>query len=153
MIVSPRVALLIDADNAKLNLTPQIRQIAESYGALTICRAYGDWNQSPLSSWRKKVTGSNINPIQQNRIGKNSTDHRLLIEAGELLGGEKADVFIIVTGDADFTSLCGRIKELGKRVIGMGGRKQTSTVLRKSCHEFMYLEDIASKLGELNLLT
>jgi hypothetical protein len=144
----PRVTLLIDADNVQLTYIKDILNIAKCYGSLTICRAYGDWQKSPLSAWHKAMLTHNITPIQQDRIVKNATDYRLMIESGEILGFDKADVFIIASGDGDFTILCQRIKATGKQVIGIGNRKQTSQDFRKSCNKFIYIENLNKELDE-----
>lgn len=111
------VALLIDADNAELRYLEQVLKIAEYYGQLEICRAYGDWNGSQLASSCEKIDALNIERVQVNRIGKNATDHRLLVEAGEILGtdlfGNVVGIFVIVSGDGDFTSACKLIQERG----------------------------------------
>jgi hypothetical protein len=143
-----RVALLIDADNVQLTYASQVLNIAKCYGSLTICRAYGDWKTSPLSAQHKAMLTPNITLIQQDRNGTNATDYRLMIEAGEIMGADDTDVFIIASGDGDFAILCQRIKAKGKQVIGVGIRKQTSRVFRKSCNKFIYIENLNKELDE-----
>ncbi len=124
-----RVALLIDADNTQLNHLEQILKISEYYGNLKICRAYGDWKKLPLSTSYNRVQGLNIKTIQVDRLAKDTTDKQLLIEAGEILGAGDADLFVIASGDGDFRVLCERIKQKGRKVIGIGNKGQTSTHL------------------------
>lgn len=146
---SCRVALLIDADNLQPVYTKQILCLADYYGKLTICRAYGDWKKSPLSSWYHKIRTLNIKTIQVERVGKDSSDKQLMIEAGEILGADEADVFIIASGDGDFKLLCKRIKQKSRKVIGIGNEGQTSTSLRETCNKFYYLEEIDKELSKL----
>jgi len=141
-----RVALLIDADNAQLSHSEEILKFSSHYGNLTICHAYGDWKQSPLLVFRDKLDKLGINRIQVNRIGKDTTDKQLLIEAGEILGAGDADIFIIVSGDGDFRLLCERIKQKNRKVVGIGNKRQTSPDLQKSCDDFCYIEDLEEKL-------
>lgn len=147
------VVVLIDADNAQLNYMAKVLDIAQYYGQLRACRAYGDWTHPPLSSQHEQIDALEITCIQVNRIGKNATDHRLLIEAGELLSfnffEKEVDVFIIVSGDGDFASACQLIQERGKHVIGVGNRNQTSPDLTESCNKFYYLEDLDQELKAL----
>jgi NYN domain len=154
MIFQPYdMALLIDADNAKLSYLEQVLRISEYFGLLKISCAYGDWNKSPLASWCKKIDALDIERIQVDRVGKNATDHRLLIEAGEILGGgfggSDVRVFIIVSGDGDYTSACKFLQERADQVIVIGNRGHSSDDLRKSCDQFYYLEDLDHELGEL----
>ena len=148
------VAILIDVDNAQSYIN-QVLKIAEYYGKLVICRAYGDWEMPNLFPWCEKLDALKIDRIQVDRVGKNASDHRLLVEAGEILGnsngllGEEVDVFIIVSGDGGFASSCQFIRERGKRVVGIGNQKHTSDDLRNSCNDYLYLEDLEDELSEL----
>lgn len=146
------VVVLIDADNTQLSHMTQVLNISEYYGPLKSCLAYGDWKRSPLSSWRDKISSFDITPIQQDRNGKNATDYRLMIEAGEILGEDEFYDFIIVSGDGDFTLLCEHIKQKGRKVIGFGNRKHTAESFRESCDKFYYLEDLENELSKLKKL-
>lgn len=145
--------MLIDADNAQLSYIEQVLEIAEYYGRLEICRAYGAWKEPQLAPWRGRIDALKIDRVQVDRVGKNATDHRLLMEAGAILGADayegKADIFIIVSGDGDFTSSCEWIKEKGKQVIGIGNKVQTASSLRESCNDFHYFKDLENELSEL----
>jgi uncharacterized LabA/DUF88 family protein len=141
---SPRVAVLIDGDNTQLEFATQILDISKHYGSIAICRAYADWKQLP--SLHKKLLTLNIDLVQQDRIGKNATDHRLVIEAVKILEANKADTFIIVSSDGDFTVLCQELKDQKKQVIGIGSRLIISKTLPGACTDFLYLEDLEKKL-------
>ena len=138
--ISRRVALLIDAENVQLTYLPHILNFSHRYGNLKICRAYGDWKKPPLSTHLNRARSLNIEIIQVDRVAKDTADKQLMIEAGEILGHNNAEIFIIATGDGDFKLLCERIKRKGKTVIGIGNKGQTSTSLRKSCNEFHNFE-------------
>jgi len=151
--VNNDVALLIDADNGSLKYIEDALKLSEYYGRLTICRAYGDWKKAPLDAWHEKIDALNIECVQVNRNGKNATDHRMLIEVGEILGASSeennVDGFAIVSGDGDFAIAAEWLREKGNRVIGIGSRDLTSAKLQKSCDEFYFAEDLAHELGEL----
>ena len=55
------------------------------------------------------------------------------------------DTFVVVSGDSDFTPLVLKIRELNKRVIGIGTRKSTSRLLIQACDEFIFYESIVQK--------
>ena len=42
---------------------------------------------------------------------------------------EHIDTFVIVSGDSDFSPLVSKLRENGKRVIGLGLRDSTSNLL------------------------
>jgi hypothetical protein len=48
------VALLIDAENAQLNRLELIIKVAQFYGSIVVCRAYGDWKTPPYQIHAKK---------------------------------------------------------------------------------------------------
>lgn len=146
-----RVALLIDADNIQLSHIEEILKISGYYGKLEISRAYGDWKQPPLSASYDDVCNLDIECIQVDRVGKDTTDKQLMIEAGEILGEDAADVFIIASGDGDFSLLCKRIKQRGRKVVGIGNKGQTSTHLQASCDTFYHLEEALIQLEQTRL--
>lgn len=140
------VAILIDGDNTSLTSISHVLAFSQRYGKVILCCAYGDWEQVPLLSHKESLIAQNITLVQQKRIGKNATDHRLLIEAGEILGVYEVDVFIIVSSDGDFTVLCQRIRDKKKQVIGIGSRKISSKALKNACSQFFYIEDLEKTL-------
>jgi hypothetical protein len=72
-------------------------------------------------------------------VGKNSTDSALIIDAMDLMWMGNVETFAIVSSDSDFTRLATRLRESGKRVIGLGRRK-TPISLRNAVDQFVYLE-------------
>jgi uncharacterized protein (TIGR00288 family) len=146
-----RVALLIDADNA-LNHLEQILKICGYYGNLKIRRAYGDWKNPYLSTSYKMVRALNIKTIQVDGVAKDTSDKQLLIEAGEILGANDADLFVIVSGDGDFRQLCEQIKRKGRKVVGIGNKGHSSTHLRAACNTFHYIEQLEEDLIKLEQL-
>ncbi|MCQ3932682.1 MAG: hypothetical protein DPW16_19710 [Chloroflexi bacterium] len=149
--LTEHVAILIDADNTQLGYVEQIMKLSEYYGTLDICRAYGDWKLAPLSSWYEKpVLG--VEYVQVDRVGKNATDHRLLVELGEIIAPnfseDKADILALVSNDGDFASACQLIQERGKQVIIIGGREKISKALHNLCNQIFYLEDLNDELKQ-----
>src|SRR5438552_15376587 len=58
--------------------------------------------------------------------------------------------FVLCTGDSDFTPLVHKLRELNKRVIGVGVEKSTSALLPPACDEFLYydrLEGVEGRAG------
>jgi len=146
---SQRVAVLIDADNAQLDKLTQILEISSHYGQLTICRIYGDWNKAPLKKHLQKLNKHKIEQIQVDRIGKDSTDKQLLIDASIILGSNDADTFVIVSGDADFRQLCAKIKDREKTVIGISNKGKASPLLPEICDKFHFIENLKQDLASL----
>lgn len=136
------LALMIDGDNAQLSNIKPIIQFCEGYGTLKIKRAYGDWNKPPLSAHKQTITALGVKCVQQNRVGKNATDIRLVMNVSLILDKREADIYFIVSSDGDYTVLCEQIRQKGAKVIGIGSKSHTSSTLRKACNEFYYVEEI-----------
>lgn len=136
-----RLAVLIDADNVSANyIKPMIEEIAR-YGNPTIKRIYGDWTRPNLGSWKSILLDFAFQPVQQfgYTTGKNATDSAMIIDAMDILYGEKVEGFCLVSSDSDFTRLATRLREAGKIVYGIG-EKKTPTPFISACDRFIYLE-------------
>jgi predicted nuclease of predicted toxin-antitoxin system len=153
---TPRLALLIDADNISAKYLPTILNEIPRHGITTYRRIYGDFTDPQAAGWRDKLLDNSIMPIQQfsnvknhkpgEHAGKNATDSALIIDAMDILYAEKVDGFIIVSSDSDFTRLAQRLRESNKIVVGMG-RNHTSISFRHACTSFVNIEYL-SKLEE-----
>jgi uncharacterized protein (TIGR00288 family) len=139
-----RLAVLIDADNTSAKLIVEMFEELASYGTITVKRAYGDWTNPHLTGWREVLLANAISPQQQfaYTYGKNATDSALIIDAMDLLYSGNVEGFAIVSSDSDFTPLATRLRESGKRVIGVGQRK-TPKAFVEACERFVYLEVLA----------
>jgi len=138
---SARLAVLIDADNMSSKLVKEMMEELAGYGTVTVKRAYGDWTNPHLTKWRGVLLANAISPQQQfaYTTGKNATDSALIIDAMDLLYSGNVDGFAIVSSDSDFTPLATRLREAGKRVIGVGQRK-TPKAFVEACEKFVFLE-------------
>lgn len=139
-----RLAVLIDADNVSYKYVKVMMEEVARYGTPTIKRIYGDWTQSTAAGWKKVLLENAITPIQQYRYttGKNATDSAMIIDAMDILFENKVDGFCIVASDSDYTRLALRLRESGKKVLGIG-EKKTPQPFIAACDKFIYLEIIA----------
>jgi uncharacterized LabA/DUF88 family protein len=140
---SPRLAVLIDADNAQPAIIEALLAEVAKYGTAHVRRAYGDWTGSSLRGWKEQLLAQSIQPIQQFAYtrGKNATDAAMVIDAMDLLYSGRFDGFCIVSSDSDFTRLAARIRESGLTVYGFGERK-TPKPFVAACDKFIYIENL-----------
>ncbi|WP_405109811.1 NYN domain-containing protein [Micromonospora sp. NBC_01405] len=148
-----RIALFLDYENLALGarehlggMAFDLRPIADALaerGRVVVRRAYADW--SYFDEDRRMLTRSHVELIEMpQRMGasrKNAADIKMAVDAVEL-AFERAYVstFVICTGDSDFTPLVHKLRELNKRVIGVGVEKSTSALLPPACDEFLYYD-------------
>jgi uncharacterized LabA/DUF88 family protein len=146
---SPKLAVLIDADNAQPAVVEGLLAEITKYGTATVKRAYGDWTGPQLKGWKDALLKHAIQPIQQFRYttGKNATDSALIIDAMDLLYGAKLGGFCIVSSDSDFTRLAARVREAGLVVYGFG-EKKTPAPFVSACDKFIYTEILVDKEDE-----
>jgi uncharacterized LabA/DUF88 family protein len=137
----PKLAVLVDADNAQASIVEGLLAEIAKYGVASVKRIYGDWTSTNLRSWKDKLLEYAIQPVQQfsYTTGKNATDSAMIIDAMDLLYTESLDGFCIVSSDSDFTRLAARLREDGKLVLGFGQRK-TPKPFVAACDKFIYTE-------------
>ena len=143
---SLRLAVLIDADNAPRTAMRDVMAEIAVYGTPTVKRIYGDWTTPNMASWKPILLENAITPIQQYSYttGKNATDSAMIIDAMDILYTGSCDGFVLVSSDSDFTRLATRLREAGKKVIGMGEKKTPSPFI-VACDKFIYIEVIRAE--------
>ncbi len=153
-------ALLIDFDNVTMgirsDLQNQLRKLLNSdviKGKVSVQRAYADWRRYP--QYIVPLSEASIDLIFAPAFGankKNATDIRLAIDALELIFTRpEIGVFILLSGDSDFSALVLKLKEYGKYVIGVGIRESSSDLLIQNCDEYYSYSEITglSREGEI----
>ncbi len=140
---SPRLAVLIDADNASAKIAEGLFEEIAKIGEASVRRIYGDFSDPRSKSWTEKLSRYAIIPQQQfaYTTGKNASDITLVIDAMDLLHSGRFDGFCLVSSDSDFTRLAARIREQGVDVFGFGEQK-TPESFRQACRKFIYTENL-----------
>ena len=137
------IALLIDADNCPASKITVILDELSKYGVINIRRAYGDWKSPALNGWAEILHDHAIQPVQQFAYTKrkNATDSAIIIDAMDLLHGQKLSAFGIASSDSDFTPLAIRLRASGHKVFGFGEEK-TPPPFVNACTKFLFLESL-----------
>ena len=140
---SPRLAVLIDADNASAKIVDGLFEEIAKIGEASVRRIYGDFANPRSKAWIDVLARHAIIPQQQfaYTAGKNASDITLVIDAMDLLHSGRFDGFCLVSSDSDFTRLASRIREQGIDVFGFGEQK-TPESFRQACRRFIYTENL-----------
>ncbi len=140
---APRLAVLIDADNASAKIATGLFEEIAKIGEASVRRIYGDFSNQQLSGWAKVCGPHAIMQVHTvaSVPGKNASDIALVIEAMDLLHTGRFDGFCLVSSDSDFTRLAARIREQGIDVYGFGEQK-TPESFRQACRQFIYTENL-----------
>lgn len=142
---APNAALLIDFDNVTMgmrsDLSKELKTLLQSdviKGKVTVQRAYADWRRYP--QYIVPLSEASVDLIFAPAYGsskKNATDIRMAIDGMELVFiRPEIGVYILLTGDSDFSSLVLKLKEYGKYVIGVGIQESSSDILVQNCDEY-----------------
>jgi uncharacterized protein (TIGR00288 family) len=146
------LAVFIDFENLalgfqnrrdKFDIVRVLERLVEK-GKIVVKKAYADWSRfGPYTQAMHEAAIELIEIPKRAQSGKNSADIRLVVDAIDMAySKDHIDTFVIVSGDSDFSPLVSKLKENGKRVIGLGMVDSTSELLRDNCDEFIYYEDL-----------
>ncbi|MBT4491671.1 MAG: NYN domain-containing protein [Gammaproteobacteria bacterium] len=113
-------------------------------GNVVVKKAYCDWERyKEFKSVMHDAAFELIEIPHTRQSGKNSADIRMVVDALDLCyTKEHIDIFVIISGDSDFSPLVSKLRENAKLVIGIGVRNSTSDLLMHNCDEFIYYEDL-----------
>src|SRR5215218_9885899 len=146
-----RIALFIDHENLSIgareigrgfDIGPVMDALAER-GRVVARRAYADWTL--FADDRRSLVEHNCElidiPQRTGTVRKNAADIKLAVDAMEL-AYERGFVstFVIASGDSDFTPLVAALRALNRRVIGIGVKGSTSSLLPPACDEFLFYD-------------
>jgi uncharacterized protein (TIGR00288 family) len=144
-----RIAIFIDFENLALGAKDRgtkldvgvIMDALTERGRVVVRRSYADWNL--FAEYRQSLSEQRIEMIEipQSRgmQRKNAADIKLAVDALELaFQRDFVTTFVIASGDSDFTPLVLKLRELNKRVIGVGVEGSTSQLLPGACDEFLF---------------
>ena len=150
-----RIALFLDYENLAIGARDVLggglfdfRPIADALaerGRVVVRRAYADW--SNFEEDRRMLTRHHVElieiPQRMGLVRKNAADIKMAVDAIELsFEREYITTFVLGTGDSDFTPLVHKLRELNKRVIGIGVEASTSGLLPPACDEFLFYEQL-----------
>ncbi|MCW2916400.1 MAG: hypothetical protein JWN52_4468 [Actinomycetia bacterium] len=150
-----QVAVLVDFENlvygAGKGLPPgqgnpvpyeALARLCTDYGNASVRRAYANWADPRFGRYQEDLAMNGVDLIQVPRIGtqtKNAADIRIAVDAMEtLISHPVVTVFVLVTGDSDFSPLVQRLREFGKWVVGVGTEANASRRLVSICSEYKY---------------
>ncbi len=150
--VESSIAVFIDFENfalgfehsrRKFDIQKVLERLLEK-GKIIVKRAYADWTR--YREYKQALHEAAIELIEvpkRGAAGKNSADIRMCVDAIDMAHSKShIDTFAVLTGDSDFSPLVSKLKENGKRVIGLGMKDSTSALLVDNCDEFVYYEDL-----------
>jgi len=157
------VAVFIDLENLALGAGEDLpgqagpipykalELLVRDYGNATIRRAYADWSRPEFGRYQQSLAQNGITLIQVTRFGaqqKNAADILMAVDAMEvLITHPDVATFLLVAGDGDYSPLVQRLREWGKRVVGVGTKASASSRLVAVCSEYKYWGTIVAEVN------
>ena len=150
---APNMAVFCDFENVALGVRDArydefdidlvLERILDK-GKVVVKRAYADWDR--YKSAKRAMHEASFELIEIPHVsysGKNSADIRLVVDALDLCHTKQhVDIFVIVSGDSDFSPLVSKLRENDKLVIGLGVKNSSSDLLIANCDEFIFYDDL-----------
>ncbi|MBL8784997.1 MAG: NYN domain-containing protein, partial [Deltaproteobacteria bacterium] len=146
------IALFFDVENILLGIQGEldvhaVTRFLGERGEVMILRAYADWGR--YRRQQRQFLDEGVQMVFLPTYGasdKNRTDTAICVDAMEILYTRPLiETFCIISGDSDFGILANRLRDHGKRIIGISARTAASPVLVKQCHEFVYYETLVGQ--------
>ncbi len=146
---SDKFALFVDLENcgAKVATLLNVLEKVKMRGDILLGKVYGYTDQ--YSELKEVLLSNTFTVVPSLRYGisqKNNADILLVIDALEVAyTNPLIDSFCIVSGDSDYTPLVGRLKSMGKFVLGISRSEAASNIFINACNEFQFLENVNSR--------
>lgn len=156
---TPNIAIFLDFDNVAIGVRNahygsfKVDLVLERLldkGNIVLKKAYADWGRYPKAKRPLHEAAFELIEIPHvSMSGKNSADIRLVVDALDLCyTKDHIDLFVIVSGDSDFSPLVSKLRENNKQVIALGVKNSTSNLLVENCDEFIYYDDLVRQRPE-----
>ena len=141
-------AVFVDLENAgaKETVINNIIEKVKIRGDILLGKVYGYTDRySDLKECLLSNTFSVVPSLRYGKNQKNSLDIQLVIDAMEVAyTNPLIDSFCIVSGDSDYMPLVGKLKSMGKHVLGISRSEVASGIFIKACNEFLFLESVTT---------
>ena len=139
-----KIAVFFDAENVSSEVVPGIISFLSKQGDILYQRAYADWSVPNMKKWEKQISQTPITAIHQfHHKQEQAVDKVLMMDAVELaIEHDEIDIFAIVASDNGYHSLSRKLKNRGKKVIGIGDKEKCQAIWIQSCNEFRYFDEL-----------
>ena len=144
-----KFAVFVDLENcgAKVETLKSILEKVKIRGDILLGKVYGYTDK--YDDLKEVLLSNTFTVVPSLRYGisqKNNADILLVIDALEVAyQNELIDSFCIVSGDSDYTPLVGRLKSMGKFVLGISRSEAASNIFINACNEFQFLESVRKR--------
>ncbi len=146
--------MFVDLENtgAKVETLNNVLEKVKIRGDILLGKVYGYTDN--FSNLKEILLSNTFIVVPSLRYGisqKNNADIQLVLDAMEVAyTNPLIDSFCIVSGDSDYTPLVGKLKSMGKYVLGISRSEVASKIFINACNEFQFLESVATRRATQN---
>lgn len=150
---APNIAIFADFENVAIGARDAgykdfdidlVQKRLLDKGNIVVKRAYAAWEKFERS--KRPMHEAAFEMIEIPHVsysGKNSADIRMVVDALDLCYTKKhIALFVVISGDSDFSPLVSKLRENNKFVIGIGVKAATSGLLIDNCDEYIFYDDL-----------
>lgn len=150
---APNIAIFADFENVVIGAKDAkyhdfdihlVLQRLLDKGNIVVKKAYADWDR--YKSSKKPMHEAAFELIEIPHVsysGKNSADIRMVVDALDLCYTKShVNMFVVISGDSDFSPLVSKLRENNKKVIGVGVKNSSSDLLIDNCDEYIFYDDL-----------
>jgi uncharacterized protein YheU (UPF0270 family) len=147
IVSTSRFAVFVDLENSggKAETLNNILEKVKIRGDILMGKVYGYTEK--FGGLKELLLSNTFTVVPSLRYGvaqKNNADILLVLDAMEIAyTNPLIDSFCIVSGDSDYTPLVGKLKSMGKFVLGISRSEVASTIFINACNEFQFLESVS----------
>jgi uncharacterized LabA/DUF88 family protein len=124
-----------------------VMEYVATLGNININKAYGNWGF--LNSYNFLLQNHSIDLLQlfpRGAHGKNGADIRMAIDIIEDLSqNPHISIIVVLGGDSDYISVAQKVRQKGRRIVGIGVQGSTNQYWIRSCNEFKYYASLLVK--------
>jgi hypothetical protein len=124
-----------------------VMEFVATLGNININKAYGNWGF--LYSYHFHLQSHSIDLLQlfpRGAHGKNGADIRMAVDIIEdLAQNDHITVIVVVGGDSDYISIAQKVRQKGRKIVGIGVKEATNQYWIRSCSEFKFYASLLLK--------
>lgn len=124
-----------------------VMEYVATLGNININKAYGNWGF--LYAYNFHLQSHSVDLLQlfpRGTHGKNGADIRMAIDIIEDLSqNPHISIIVVLGGDSDYISVAQKVRQKGRRIVGIGVQGSTNQYWIRSCNEFKYYASLLIK--------
>lgn len=150
--LKPLVSIYVDAQNVRVNPAEaeQLSLFVNSQGCWISKKAYANWRKEN-STFEQSLYNQDFDCIDVPLTTKNAVDKKLIADCErDTSNNPSIKIFILLTGDGDFSNLIRSLQAKGKTVIIFARLANVNQKLKKLANEFHFVDELPNLVEKKN---